>query len=119
VAEQPASEAVGWAIVELMGHRRLAGYVTEQEFAGTKLLRLDIYEGPEPQTLQEAEAAKPTATQFYGGSAIYCITPTTEETARAVAAARTHEPVQRWQLPAPAAATGSVEDSDDAFEELD
>lgn len=32
----------GWAILELMGHRRLAGYVSECEVAGTKLLRIDV-----------------------------------------------------------------------------
>ena len=31
----------GWAILELMGHRRLAGYVREVELAGAGVLRLD------------------------------------------------------------------------------
>jgi len=31
----------GWAIVELMGHRQTAGWVTEVTIAGTVLLRVD------------------------------------------------------------------------------
>lgn len=57
----------GWAIVELMGHRRLAGYVTEAEQYGTAMLRLDVH-GLD-------DTATPGVTQFYGGSAVYCITP--------------------------------------------
>jgi len=77
-----------WAVVELMGHRRMAGRVTEQTVAGTALLRIDI-------------PSDPPVTQLYGGSAIYCITPTTEEIARAVALHNQPQPVHRWELAAP------------------
>jgi hypothetical protein len=81
----------GWTILELMGHRRLGGHVSEATIAGASLLRLDVYlPGDE----------KPMATQFYSASAIYCITPTTEELARAVAKSNVPAPVQRWELPA-------------------
>lgn len=69
----------GWAIVELMGHRRLAGQVSEVEQYGSKLLRLDI-----PIAAADGQP-ETSATQFYGGSAIYCVTPATEEVARALA----------------------------------
>lgn len=36
---EPAFE--GWAIVELMGHRRLAGFVREVSMFGASMLRLD------------------------------------------------------------------------------
>jgi hypothetical protein len=81
----------GWAIVELMGHRRLAGFVTEAEIAGGKMLRLDV------------PAAPPAAggiTQFYAVGALYALTPTTEEIARGVAAHAIPAPVQRFELPA-------------------
>lgn len=81
----------GWAILELMGHRRLAGYVTEQEIAGAGMLRIDVPgEGEEVQ-----------ATQFYSPSSLYCLTPVTEEVARGLAARTRPAPVQRWELPAP------------------
>lgn len=80
-----------WAVLELMGHRRLTGYVTEQQIGGVAFVRLDV-PGPTPDE-------PPSATQFYSASAIYCLTPTTEAIARAM---RTQpEPIQRWELPAP------------------
>ena len=78
----------GWVILELMGHRRLTGYLTEQEIAGRPFLRIDV-------------PADPPATQFYGAEAVYCITPTTEEMARAAAKLGRVAPIQRWELPAP------------------
>ena len=79
----------GWAIVELMGHRKIAGYVTAEELGGTALLRVDV-----PGT-----NGKSVATQFYNPSALYCLTPTTEAIARAVAARNDPAPVTRWELP--------------------
>lgn len=64
----------GWAILEVMGHRRLAGHVQEVTIAGAQMLRIDI------PGKAEGDAVK--ATQYYGGSSIFCLTPTTEELAR-------------------------------------
>lgn len=88
--EKEHTPFASWCILELMGHRRLAGYVTEQEIAGVGLLRLDV-PGDDGTV----------ATQFYHPSALYCLTPTTEETARAVAKVGRPAPVQVWELPAP------------------
>jgi hypothetical protein len=82
----------GWAIVELMGHRRLAGYVREATVAGASMLRLDVPNPDEPEAY---------ATQFYSSAALYCLTPVTEDTARAVARNAQPAPVTRWELPAP------------------
>jgi hypothetical protein len=81
---------LGWAILELMGHRRLAGFLTEQEVAGQGLIRIDVFPG-------DAEVA--VASQMYSPAAVYCITPTSEETARAVAQSSQPRPVERWELP--------------------
>ncbi|MGE0547589.1 MAG: acetyltransferase [Kofleriaceae bacterium] len=83
-----ATEFEGFAIVELMGHRRLAGYVREVTVAGAPLLRLDV-------------PSDPPVTQYYGASAIYCITPTTEELAKQVAQQSRPAPVSRYELPEP------------------
>jgi hypothetical protein len=48
----------GWAICELMGHRRLAGSVSQAEQYGAVFLRLDV-PGPDDTF----------TTQFYGGGA--------------------------------------------------
>lgn len=88
----------GWAILELMGHRRLAGYVQEAELAGGAFLRLDV---PDPDELPGPIGGThaPLATQFYAPHAVYCLTPTTEETAREVARLSRPQPVKRWELP--------------------
>lgn len=65
-----------WVVIELMGHRRLAGHLTEVQIGSEGFLRLDIYPG---------DVVGPSVTQFYRPGAVYCITPTTEEVARSVA----------------------------------
>lgn len=79
-----------WAIVELMGHVRVAGRVTEEEHFGAKLGRIDIpaHDGG-------------FTTQFFGGSSVYRLTPTTEDIARAVALHSQPEPVHRFELTPP------------------
>lgn len=76
-----------WAILELMGHVRLAGRVTEEEHFGAKLGRIDI-PGPDGRFV----------TQFFGGGSVYRLTPTTEEIARVVAAKSAPAPVGRWEM---------------------
>jgi hypothetical protein len=66
--------------------------VTEVEIAGQGFLRLDI-----PETVDGAETTLPAATQFYSPSSVYALTPTTEETARAVRSRPA--PVQAWEVP--------------------
>jgi len=83
--EQTALEC--WAIVELMGHRRLAGFLTEQQIAGAGFLRLDVH-GAEAEVL----------TQFYAPAAVYAITPTTEEIARKLGDKARPQPVTRYEL---------------------
>jgi hypothetical protein len=58
-----------WGILELMGHKVLAGKISN---IGHPLVRIDV---PETKAFQEF-------TQFYGAQAIYAITPTSEEVAR-------------------------------------
>jgi hypothetical protein len=83
--QKPAFE--GWVILELMGHRRLAGYLSEQTIGGTSFLRIDV-----------PGESRNVATQLYSGSAVYCITPTTEAIARTVAKGSEPAPVTRWEL---------------------
>lgn len=76
-----------WAILELMGHRRLAGKVTEAQVGGATMLRIDI---PAKDSFR--------TTQFYSPSAVYCITPTSEAIAREVAQMGSAEPVHAWEF---------------------
>jgi hypothetical protein len=95
--ENPDGDYEGWVILELMGHRRLTGYLSEQEIAGRAFLRIDI-------------PTQPPCTQFYGAEAVYCITPTTEEMARNAAALNRVAPIQRWELPPAPPATRPGDD---------
>jgi hypothetical protein len=103
--ERPPFE--GWAILELMGHRRLGGYVSEATVAGAGFLRIDV-----PGDDSGADPDSMVASQFYSPSSVYCLTPVTEAMARAVAARNRPEPVQRWELPAPKAEAVRVETCD-------
>ena len=74
-----------WAIVELMGHVRLAGLVSEENRFGTVMGRIDIPKSPDT-----------FVTQYFGGSSIYRVTPCDEATARAMR--QESSPVQPWML---------------------
>jgi len=68
-----------WAVVELFGHQRIAGRVTEQVIAGQGFIRVDV-----PTTGDQIGF-----TRMFGPGAIYSIIPTTEE----IAIAFVHENV--------------------------
>jgi len=91
--EQPTAEEKGfegWALLELMGHRKMAGRLTEVTIGGGAFIRIDVFSGKDKKAM---------ATQFYRPDAVYCITPTTEEIARAYAQKCQPEPVTRYELP--------------------
>lgn len=76
-----------WALVELMGHARIAGRVSEQQVAGAGFVRVDV-----PET-----SAGPEYTRLFAPAAIYAITPTTEALAKAAAAQYDNRPLQYLQ----------------------
>lgn len=88
-----------WGILELMGHRRLAGKVSETTIAGGTFIRIDI-----PGTNSRKEF-----TQYYSPAAVYCISPTTEEICRQLAAQYTPGPVHRFELPEPEQPKANIE----------
>jgi hypothetical protein len=102
-----------------MGHRRLAGLVTETELAGHGVLRLDV---PAPEAVEGAVTGESPSdwesTQFYSPTALYCLTPVSEETARRVAHLHRPQPVQQWELPSPPVTAPEV-DPDIDFHEGD
>ena len=77
-----------WAIVELFGHNQIAGKCSEQNIAGTNMLRVDV-----PET-----AGQPPFTRFLGSGSIYAINPVTEEIARAWAGSLCVAPINAWDI---------------------
>lgn len=84
---EPEEKFDQWAIMEIMGYRKLGGKVSEYKIAGAPFIRIDIpkKEGGE-------------FTQIYNPTSVYCLTPTTEAIARAFAYSHEPEPVQKWDL---------------------
>ena len=77
-----------YAIIDLFGHQRIAGRVSEQQIGGSSFVRVDV-----PQIGEQ----KPF-TKLFGSGAIYSITITDEETAKAAAAYIAPEPMDKWSV---------------------
>lgn len=88
VTDNQADPFDEWCILELLGHRRLAGRVREVQLAGAGFLRLDI-----PET--EGHGAQ---TQYVAPGSVYALHPTTEAMALAAAGGFRPQPVSRWEL---------------------
>lgn len=67
-----------WAVVELFGHQRIAGLVTEATIGGCSFVRVDVPEQPAGQY----SAAVPAYTRYFGQGAIYALNPCSEQGAR-------------------------------------
>ena len=80
-----------FALVEIMGHLKLAGRVSEQTIAGQGFIRVDV---PDVE-------GQPGYTRLYGPNAIYSITPCSEEIARAYCQRNHTRPVQIYELSLP------------------
>lgn len=78
-----------WALVELFGHQKIVGKVSEATLAGGAFLRVDVPEFD----------GEPGFTRFYGPGAIYSINPVTEEIARGLLGSHRNRPVSRFDLP--------------------
>lgn len=77
-----------WAIVDVMGHQRYVGMVTEQVIAGCGFVRVDV-----PQTSEQAEWTK-----LIGTGSIYAITPVEKDIAIAMAERLQQKPIAAYEL---------------------
>jgi len=97
-----------WGILELMGHVKMAGFITEEELFGGKIGRIDI----------PGEAGQ-AITQYFGGHTLYRLTPVPEDVARRFAERNRPRPVYVYELAAPALAAPEDRRDDDVSDEID
>lgn len=77
-----------WAIIQLMGHATIAGYLEEDEIAGHGMLKITV---PETSTSKQFH-------RFVEPKAVYSIDPVDELTARAKAERIQYKPIDEWDI---------------------
>lgn len=77
-----------WGVLQLMGHVRIAGKISEEERFGAKIGRIDIPR--EDGTF---------STEYFGAGSIYRVQATTEEIARKIAAQSYDKPIHSYEMP--------------------
>jgi len=99
IESTPAAQFEGWAILEIFGHQKYAGYVSTQTFGPAVMFRLDVPALEEREKITERPSysgmtyvpagstvkleAVQGYTKLFGVGAIYCMSPCTKETALA------------------------------------
>ena len=76
-APEDSPELKAWALVELFGHQRIVGFLSQQTCGRDVLLRVDV-----PDLLKDGKIVRRGFTRYFGMSAIYSITPVDEATMR-------------------------------------
>ena len=79
-----------WCVIELFGHQRMAGWVTEATIGGCQFLRVDV-----PQV-----GERPAFTKLLGQGAIYAVTIVSEAVARGLIEGFRIDPVNIYDIPA-------------------
>lgn len=76
------------AVIELFGHQRMSGVVTEQTIGSASFIRIDV-----PETKEQ-----PKFTRILNPSSIYAINPVTEEVMLHMAKAIQNKPIDSWDF---------------------
>lgn len=77
-----------FAIVELFGHQKISGKVSEQTWGNATFIRIDV---PETKTV-------PAFTRFVNPTAVYAINPVTEDVMKIKAEAFEQSPINVWDV---------------------
>ena len=86
---EPATQQFkGFAVVELFGHNKIAGFVETQTFGSAVFFRVDV-----PETDDN-----PAFSKLFNPSAIYAINPCDEPVAMVVAKGLQERPIQSYSL---------------------
>lgn len=118
----------GWAVLEIFGHQRYAGYVTSEAFGQAVLFRVEVppleardritkhWEYVDDKQVPPGSTVRDDAvqgyTKFFGPGAIYAMTPCSQEAAEKAVASMQARNVTVVQL-APEAKTLPPADTDD------
>lgn len=87
-----AIETAEYARVELMGHRQRVGQIQEIVRFGVPMLRINFWE----------DATQETVTEWYAGSALYCVSPVSKAVVDAfVERSKSYRQPAMRHLPAP------------------
>ena len=81
-----------YALIELFGHQRIVGKVTQQVVGVAALLRVDV-----PDLIKNGEVVRKGFTRFYGPSAVYSLTPIDENAVRDLLPMISGQPVKEWE----------------------
>lgn len=137
MTEQQQASFSGWAVVEVFGHQRYAGYVTTEAFGQAVLFRVDVpplaererlakhYEyDREDKSIPPGSTVKEDAvqgyTKYFGPGAIYALTPCTQEACEKAVAATQTRPVSIVKLAEERALTAPIDaDVDDVEDDVD
>lgn len=98
----------GPALVELLGHRQVAGHVREVTLAGAGMLRVDV----------PPIGDQPGKTHFYSPGSLYGLHPVDEDTMVALVGQIYHEPVSRYAITATSSTWDDDEGQDDGRLEM-
>jgi hypothetical protein len=113
---ETAGHEFEWAIVEIMGHRKHAGRMREEERFGAKMLRVDVptllVMHPEKEGDQPTFCVEKWTTHWYGGPSIFSFTLTDEESVMRMN--RPYYSPQRYIAP-PDPDFGEIEDEEPVF----
>jgi hypothetical protein len=75
--EVETPELKAWALVEVFGHQRIVGYLSQQTFGTGVLFRVDV-----PDLKKDGRVIREGFTRYFGLSSIYSITPISEAAVR-------------------------------------
>lgn len=78
-----------WAIVSLMGHQQIAGYLEEEQIAGHGMIKI---------TVPELDHSRPKFCRFIEPKAVYSIDPVSEEVATGRARQIDYKPIDSWDI---------------------
>lgn len=92
-----AAPARQWAVVELFGHQRIAGELSDHLIGGDSFVRIDVPDVTVPAG-DGATRVIPAHTKLFGGKAVYSVAFVDEGTALAAAHSIRHQPISSYTL---------------------